>query len=819
MVLPLPLHPLCPDHHGSAPPPPAPIRTLVHTLIGRLRIKRYRQTDLGFYNIRILTLDFIISRACPFKSLYKVTLDIMIKSRVCKIFWQGLRRFKEFQFIYVTTEACQTFGVEGEKCTKLSFNYNEFKIRKDHLPLRAIQITKKKPEWRTEKEIKLLQNCLQLLESYRNYSPNLQHLLAKVIRFESFGRRRVIIKKGHYGNTFYFIYFGTVAVTEDEDGNSAFLDGDPTLLRKGAAFGEIALLKGTRRVATVVCMEETELLVVDKEDFFANRLDEELQKELQYRYTFFKGLDLFRTWPEYSIEKIANHCRAEKFHDGQVIVRDIVESTSIIFITKGTCEVLHLVDLTACPSYHKWICQQMDLPKYNPHSTMETGATGRKKFNDFMWKSFPVQDMSNLKSLYILPLKHHRDECFKKPIHFINGKHENINRKLEKRKRDDKNRLCRFDNSFIGDEGEREVVQNEVLGLIRKKLTILTPCGELPTALAAAVYTRVDEVHAGEFLVRTFREKGYFNKLEFYVASNKSSASQKNQEASYPHTSECSEMESLCKSAFHTLWPMYLVVSFIIENSSAEERTLNALFCANSVPGEGSIFPEELYSLQVCGSQNNPPCIQVLNSYSALLNANNSSIQIHVYRSQQRLSDVQIAFFVLFSSQGISQHLLPEYMQDKRCFVLVSQGAEIIRLKKDRFEELADDTTIMKLHKIKTTYPSDDELCQKFLKQNNWKMFRKDLVNFILNQKFMMMASPPSAKPKEDANSSWSVNRAGVLDLAALRHPASSGTRQQQHKFVPVQTQQRQDSQALPNIELRLIHGIALPRPSLKGLF
>ncbi|KYO33400.1 cyclic nucleotide-binding domain-containing protein 2 isoform A [Alligator mississippiensis] len=451
-----------------------------------------------------------------FKSLYEVTLDIMIKSRVCKIFWQGLRRFKEFQFIYVTTEACQTFGVEeGEKYTKLSFNYNEFKIRKDHLPLRAIQITKKKPEWRTEKEIKLLQNCLQLLESYRNYSPNLQHLLAKVIRFERFGRRRVIIKKGHYGNTFYFIYFGTVAVTEDEDGNSAFLDGDPTLLRKGAAFG-------------------------------------------------------------------------------------------------GTCEVLHLVDLTACPSYHKWICQQMDLPKYNPHSTMETGVTGRKKFNDFMWKSFPVQDLSNLKSLYILPLKHHRDECFKKPSHVINGKHENINRKLEKQKRDDRNRVCRFDNSPIGDEGEREVVQNEVLGLIRKKLTILTPYGELPTALAAAVYTRVDEIHAGEFL-------------------------------------------------------------------------------------------------------------------------------------------------------GISQHLLPEYMQDKRCFVLVSRGAEIIRLKKDRFEELADDTTIMKLHKIKTTYPSDDELCQKFLKQNNWKMFRKDVVNLILDQKFMMMASPPSVKPKEDANSSWSVNRAGKL--------------------------------------------------------
>uniref|UniRef100_A0A7M4FRB4 Uncharacterized protein n=1 Tax=Crocodylus porosus TaxID=8502 RepID=A0A7M4FRB4_CROPO len=111
-----------------------------------------------------------------------VTLDIMIKTRVCKIFWQGLRRFKEFQFIYMTTEH-PMFYFRIVLKSKLMWLMC-WMLSQDHLPLRAIQITKKKPEWRTEKEIKLLQNCLQLLESYRNYSPNLQHLLAKVIRFE-----------------------------------------------------------------------------------------------------------------------------------------------------------------------------------------------------------------------------------------------------------------------------------------------------------------------------------------------------------------------------------------------------------------------------------------------------------------------------------------------------------------------------------------------------------------------------------------------------------------------------------------------------------
>lgn len=55
--------------------------------------------------------------------------------------------------------------------------------------------------------------------------------------FFRFERRRVIVKKGHIGRSFYFIYFGTVAVTNDEDGSSAFGDSSPTLIHKGASFG------------------------------------------------------------------------------------------------------------------------------------------------------------------------------------------------------------------------------------------------------------------------------------------------------------------------------------------------------------------------------------------------------------------------------------------------------------------------------------------------------------------------------------------------------------------------------------------------------
>lgn len=51
---------------------------------------------------------------------------------------------------------------------------------------------------------------------------------------------------------------------------------------------EMGLLKAGTRKATVVCWEETEFLVVDQEDYLANKLDEEVQKDAECRFKFFR---------------------------------------------------------------------------------------------------------------------------------------------------------------------------------------------------------------------------------------------------------------------------------------------------------------------------------------------------------------------------------------------------------------------------------------------------------------------------------------------------------------------------------------------------
>ncbi|EHA99944.1 hypothetical protein GW7_01904 [Heterocephalus glaber] len=209
-------------------------------------------------------------------------MDIMMMIRVCKMSLQGLGEFREYQIIEPVYRRNPVFSFwNRKKQGRIMFDTMDFIAEEGHFPPKAIKIMQK-PSWREEHEIQVLCNILQSLDSFPNYEEPLQLLLAKVMCFERFGCRHVIIRKGQKNSSFYFIYLGPVAVTEDEDGSSAFMDPHPTLLQKGSCFGEKALLNASVRWATVVCMEETEFLVVDREDFLANKLDEEIQKDTQY---------------------------------------------------------------------------------------------------------------------------------------------------------------------------------------------------------------------------------------------------------------------------------------------------------------------------------------------------------------------------------------------------------------------------------------------------------------------------------------------------------------------------------------------------------
>ena len=59
-------------------------------------------------------------------------------------------------------------------------------------------------------------------------------------------------------------------------------------MRKGDSFGEVALVQKCRRSATAVCMEYTEFLVIDKDEFYELGIDKFAEEEMMFRFNFMK---------------------------------------------------------------------------------------------------------------------------------------------------------------------------------------------------------------------------------------------------------------------------------------------------------------------------------------------------------------------------------------------------------------------------------------------------------------------------------------------------------------------------------------------------
>ncbi|CAK6447638.1 unnamed protein product [Pipistrellus nathusii] len=505
------------------------------------------------------------------RGLYHIILEIIVMIRVCKMFRQGLRGFREYQITETARRRHPIFSFwDKKKQGRITFDTMDFVAESGFFPPRAIEIAQKMPSWRTEQDIQALCNFLQVLDCYRNYSEALQLLLAKVLRFERFGRRRVIIKKGKKSNSFYFIYLGRVAVTDDEDGSSAFLDPHPMLLQKGDCFGEMGLLSSSVRRATVVCMEETEFLVVDQDDFIANKLDDEVKKDAQHRFDFFRQMELLQSWPDEKIWKLVTLGKVEKYSYGQLISKDIVDSSSVMFVCQGSCEVLRLLDLAASRIYYKWLWQHLELIDDRALKTNLKEASAVKRFKEFQVKSYPVQDFSSLKLLHLQKALEQKGTTFSRKL---NTQEDSLPKtfgpKIKSR-------------------------QPNVLECPMVK----TKYGDIPKAASVGGYVKLHTVQEGEII-------------------------------------------------------------------------------------------------------------------------------------------------------GLHQILLPDNQQDTRSLILVSLGVELITVWKEKFCELIDNEVTEKLYRFKIGYPSDEEMCQKFLMENSWNIFRKDLIHLLVEPRRHPPLTPVRYKKKQ----------------------------------------------------------------------
>lgn len=88
-------------------------------------------------------------------------------------------------------------------------------------------------------------------------------ILARRIRYQLYARGEKICQQGEPGDSFYIIKSGRLRVSAKNPRGEVFLSIE---LQGGQYFGEMALLTGEPRSATVEATEDSELLMLDKED-------------------------------------------------------------------------------------------------------------------------------------------------------------------------------------------------------------------------------------------------------------------------------------------------------------------------------------------------------------------------------------------------------------------------------------------------------------------------------------------------------------------------------------------------------------------------
>ncbi|MDN5304087.1 MAG: small conductance mechanosensitive channel [Fusobacteriaceae bacterium] len=137
-----------------------------------------------------------------------------------------------------------------------NFLRNEIKIP---FPVRENIEIIKNIENENQLEIEKRKNLINKIEFLKSLSEKSKNELSKKIKLFKYGKGEIIVNEGEEGDSFFIIQSGIVDILIN---NRKIVN-----LREGDFFGEMSLLTGNKRNATVVATIDLEVLVLDKVTF------------------------------------------------------------------------------------------------------------------------------------------------------------------------------------------------------------------------------------------------------------------------------------------------------------------------------------------------------------------------------------------------------------------------------------------------------------------------------------------------------------------------------------------------------------------------
>ncbi|XP_052796214.1 uncharacterized protein LOC128228758 [Mya arenaria] len=194
---------------------------------------------------------------------------------------------------------------------------------------------------RTNGDVKVILALLRDNTSFQDYPFHVQYQLARCMSYQSYEARRVILKQGHRPEAFYILLSGSVMANIEDVSPESGKQFVKTVkeMGPGETFGEVALIEGGRRTASIVCKTNVELLVILKHDF-DNIIREPLVEQIDEHLEFCRTMALFQDFPCDTLAENPSQFFYHFFKKGDIVVRDSRVSKYIIVVKAGKCKVV-----------------------------------------------------------------------------------------------------------------------------------------------------------------------------------------------------------------------------------------------------------------------------------------------------------------------------------------------------------------------------------------------------------------------------------------------------------------------------------------------
>ncbi|KAH8863762.1 cAMP-dependent protein kinase regulatory subunit [Schistosoma japonicum] len=141
----------------------------------------------------------------------------------------------------------------------------------------------------------------------------------------------VIIQQGDEGDNFYIIDQGEVDI---------FLNNEHTsTIGEGGSFGELALIYGTPRAATIKAKTEVKLWGIDRDSYRRILMGSTIRRRKMYQ-EFLCRVPILDNLDKWERLTVADALEPVRFEDGEVVVRQGEHGDDFFIITEGTAAVL-----------------------------------------------------------------------------------------------------------------------------------------------------------------------------------------------------------------------------------------------------------------------------------------------------------------------------------------------------------------------------------------------------------------------------------------------------------------------------------------------